>query len=179
MASLETKRLLLRRWLPQDLRPYARMCSDPDVMRWIGDGRTLSHHECAAAIRKFERDWAERGFGLFAVELKGSAEFIGFCGLSIPTFLPEIYPSVEIGWRFAAAVWGQGIGTEAAQASMTYAFDEAGLDEIVAIHQIGNDASERIMQKLGMHFDLETVDPNCGRRVNVYRKRREQHAPHV
>jgi len=173
MLTLETNRLLLRGWQPRDLRPYAQLCADPEVMRWIGSGRTLSRTESAAAIRKFERDWAERGFGLFAVELQSTGALIGACGLSIPTFLPEIYPSIEIGWRFARAVWGQGIATEAAQASMGYAFDEAGLEAIVAIHQIGNDASERIMHKLGMQFHLETVDHSCGRPVRVYRKSRE------
>ena len=104
---LSTERLVLRRWRPEDLGPYAEMCTDPEVMRWIGKGGVRTREECANAIAAFERAWDDRGFGLFAMELRASGRFIGFVGLSVPVFLPEILPSVEIGWRLAADQMGQ------------------------------------------------------------------------
>ena len=165
---LSTERLLLRRWRPEDLEPYAELCSDPVVMRWIGNGSVRTRKECATAISAFELAWDEHGFGLFALELPASGRLIGFVGLSVPHFLPEILPSVEIGWRLAADQWGKGLATEGARATLAFGFGQAGLDRIVSIHQVGNDASGRIMEKLGMRFERETIDPSCHRRVRVY-----------
>ena len=165
---LSTERLVLRRWRPDDLGPYAEMCADPDVMRWIGDGRVRTREECANAISAFERAWDDRGFGLFAMELRASGRLVGFVGLSVPAFLPEILPAVEIGWRLAADHWGKGLATEGARAALRFGFGHAGLTRIVSIHQVGNGASGRIMEKLGMRFEREAVDPSCGRPVRVW-----------
>jgi RimJ/RimL family protein N-acetyltransferase len=165
---LSTPRLLLRRWLPADLDPYAAMCADTEVMRWIGNGRVRTRDECTAAIPGFERLWNERGFGVLAMELKASGRMVGFVGFSIPKFLPEILPAVEIGWRLAADQWGQGLASEGARAMLTYGFDHVKFDRVVSIHQVGNDASGRIMEKLGMRLEREAVDATCGRPVRVY-----------
>jgi RimJ/RimL family protein N-acetyltransferase len=165
---LSTERLVLRRWRPEDLGPYAEMCTDPKVMRWIGNGGVRTREECAKAIAAFERAWDDRSFGLFAMELQASGRFIGFVGLSVPAFLPEILPSVEIGWRLAADQWGKGLATEGAHAALDFGFGRVGLTRIVSIHQVGNSASERIMEKLGMRFERETVDPSCSRPVRVW-----------
>jgi RimJ/RimL family protein N-acetyltransferase len=93
---------------------------------------------------------------------------IGFVGLSVPNFLPETLPSVEIGWRLAADQWGKGLATEGARAALHFGFGQVGLTRIVSIHQVGNGASGRIMEKLGMRFERDTVDPSCGRPVRVW-----------
>lgn len=165
---LNTQRLLLRRWQPSDLGPYAKLCADPEVMRWIGSGVTRSPDECAAAIDSFETLWEQQGFGLFAVEVVDSQQFIGFAGLAVPDFLPEVMPAVEIGWRLARHAWGQGYATEAARTVLDYGFSTCGLKRVVSIHQVGNEASGRVMQKIGMSLCLETTDPSCGRQVKVY-----------
>ena len=167
-TMLSTARLVLRRWNQEDLDPYAEICGDPQVLRWIGNGRLRTREECASAVAGFERAWEERGFGLFAIELKASGRLIGFVGFSLPEFLPEILPAVEIGWRLAGSTWGNGLATEGARAALAFGFGQAGLDRVVSIHQVGNDASGRIMEKLGMRFERETVDPSCGRPVRVY-----------
>ena len=159
---------MLRRWTQDELDLYAEMCTDTVVMRWIGSGRLRTRDECAKAISDFERAWDERGFGLFAMELKASGTLIGFVGLSLPEFLPEILPAVEIGWRLAGSQWGNGLATEGARAALAFGFDQARLDRVVSIHQVGNGASGRIMEKLGMRFERETVDPSCDRPVRVY-----------
>ena len=166
--TLLTERLVLRRWKDDDLGAYAAICADPEVMRWIGRGTILSPEACAEAIVGFERDWDEHGFGLFATELRASRRFLGFIGLSVPEFLPEVLPAVEIGWRLARDAWGQGLATEGARAALRFGLSELELGRIVSIHQVGNLASGRIMKKLEMRFERRTVDPTCGRPVHVY-----------
>ena len=121
------------------------------------------------ALRKVRHEpstltmWEEKGYGLFAVEL------LGFTGLAEPAFLAEIMPAVEVGWRFARQSWGNGFATEAARAALDCGLVKLGIPEIVSIHQVDNHASGRIVQKLGMRFDRDTLDQTCGRLVRVYR----------
>ena len=166
---LETDRLVLRRWEAGDFAPFAALCADPEVMRYISDGRTSDPETVRKMIDRFEQGWRERGYGLFAVALKSDGRFIGFTGLSIPTFLPEILPSVEIGWRFARAHWERGYASEAAARALDFAVQDCDLTNIVSIYQTPNTASKRIMEKLGMVLDRQTIDPSCGRAVEVYR----------
>jgi RimJ/RimL family protein N-acetyltransferase len=160
--------LVLRRWRSEDVHPYAALCSDLEVMRWIGDGRPSTFDQSQQAIERFERSWLQNGFGLFALEEKLSTELIGFVGLSIPTFLPEILPAVEIGWRLARHAWGKGFATEGARAALELGFRRPELDRIVSIHQLGNVASGRIMEKLGMRLERETVHPTHHTAIRVY-----------
>jgi RimJ/RimL family protein N-acetyltransferase len=166
---IETERLVLRRWdVAGDLDAYAAICGDPEVMRYIGDGSVATRDQCAEGLEQFEATWRERSFGLFAVERRDTCELIGNTGLAVPDFLPEILPAVEIGWRLGRAHWRQGFATEAARAALTFAWDPLGLDRVVSVHAVGNDASGHVMQKIGMHLDLETVHPKNGRAVRVY-----------
>jgi len=166
---VETDRLVLRRWdVDADLDAYAALCAESRGMRYIGDGTTRTHEESAAQLRSFEQTWTDRSFGLFATELKRTGELIGFVGLAIPDFLPEIMPSVEIGWRLGRAHWGNGYATEGARAALAYGFDRLDLDRIVSVHAVGNDPSGNVMQKIGMHLDRETVHPRTGGTVRVY-----------
>ena len=75
--SIKTTRLLLRRWQSTDIDPYAELCGDVEVMRWIGNGTTRDRDECVAAIERFEEFWEQNGFGLFAVELLENRELVG------------------------------------------------------------------------------------------------------
>ncbi len=169
LSELETPRLRFRAIGPDDVDRLLDLDSDPEVMRYIGSGDTRTREQAAAAILAFESVWEEKSYGLFAVELLGSNQLIGFTGLAEPAFLPEIMPAVEVGWRFTRQSWGNGYATEAARAVLDFGLVELGISEIVSIHQVGNDASARIMQKLGMRFDRETIDQTCGRLVRVYR----------
>ena len=168
-AELQTDRLLLRRWRETDIAGFARLCADPEVMKFIGNGETRTANQAERAVRTFEAEWESKGYGLFAVELRASGDFLGFAGLSTPDFLPEVMPAVEIGWPFDRTHWGNGYATEAATAALQFGRNVRGLGPIVSICQTGNDASRRIMQKLGMVFERRTVDPTCGRAVEVYR----------
>ncbi|CAM5664464.1 GNAT family N-acetyltransferase [Streptomyces tanashiensis] len=168
MTEILTPRLLLRRWSDDDLVPMAEINADPEVMRWIGDGSVRDLEQTAEAIERCEEEWDEEGFGLFAVELLGSGELIGFAGLSVPDFLPEVLPAVEIGWRLGRQFWGQGYASEAAHAVLEFALQDRGLDRVVAITHIGNRASENVIRKLGMTPERETDHPVFGVPLRVY-----------
>lgn len=168
MVTLETPRLILRRWREEDVAPMAAINADPEVMRWIRDGSVRDEHQTRSGVQAWESEWESQGFGLFAMEIRSTGEMAGFTGLSVPYFLPEVLPAVEVGWRLGRSHWGQGLATEAAAAVVRFGFEERGLERIVSIAQVGNDASERIMTKLGMQLVRETVNPTSGRRVRVY-----------
>ncbi|NEB91141.1 GNAT family N-acetyltransferase [Streptomyces bauhiniae] len=175
MVTLETPRLILRRWREEDIAPMAAVHADPVVMRWIRDGSVRDAEQTRRGVRAWESGWESEGFGLFAVEIRSTGELAGFTGLSVPGFLPEVLPAVEVGWRLGRSHWGQGLATEAATAAVRFGFEERGLERIVSIAQVGNDASERIMTKLGMRPVRETVHPTCGRRVRVFELRSDQY----
>jgi RimJ/RimL family protein N-acetyltransferase len=168
VISIRTARLVLRRWREDDVTPMSAINADPEVMRWIGDGSVLDEQQTKAAIEGWERQWNRHGFGLFALELPATGELIGFTGLAVPEFLPEVLPAVEIGWRLGRPFWGLGLATEAARAALRFGLIDCGQEQILSIAQVGNDASERIMGKLGMRLERETVHPACGRPVRVH-----------
>jgi RimJ/RimL family protein N-acetyltransferase len=147
----ETERLILRPWRDEDLAPFAALNADPRVMEHFPS--TLSGERSdhvAGLIRGFLE---EHGYGLWAVEVKGGAPFVGFVGLSIPAFEAAFTPCVEVGWRLAAEAWGRGYATEAARESLRVGFEELALDEIVSFTTPRNRASIRVMEKIGMRRD--------------------------
>jgi len=168
MTEIHTPRLVLRRWHDGDLAPMAEIHADPEVMRWIGDGSVRDLEQTAEAIERWEEEWDEEGFGLFAVELLASGELAGFTGLSVPEFLPEVLPAVEIGWRLGRQFWGQGYASEAASAVLEFAMEDRGLERVISIARVGNEASENVMRKLGMELERETTHPESGFPLRVH-----------
>src|ERR1700731_1645221 len=151
IARLETERLILREWRQADREPFARMNADPAVMEHFPAG--LSRTESDQGVDRIEQHFRERGFGLFAAELRRDGTFIGFIGLNVPRFVAHFTPWIEIGWRLAAEDWGQGLATEGARTCVHYGFETLALDEIVAFTVPGNAPSRRVMEKLGMTRD--------------------------
>ena len=103
------------------------------------------------------------------MELRDSGRLIGYVGLSEPHFLPEVMPTVEIGWRLDPMAWGRGLATEGARVALAEGFSNPELHEVVSIYQPENAASGRVMERLGMHFDRDTVHPTRGLALRVYR----------
>ena len=151
MAELVTQRLRLRQWRDDDLAPFAALNADPEVMRYFPAPLTREQSDqLAGRIRsKIER----QGWGLWAVEVAGGPPFIGFVGLSRPTFEAPFVPAVEIGWRLARMGWGHGYATEAAGAALGFGFEQLGLREIVSFTSTVNERSIRVMRRLGMSHD--------------------------
>ncbi|MFI9259750.1 GNAT family N-acetyltransferase [Streptomyces sioyaensis] len=168
MTEIRTPRLLLRRWHDDDLAPMADINADPRVMRWIDDGSVRDLDQTAEAIERWEEEWDEEGFGLFAIELLASGELAGFTGLSVPEFLPELGPAVAISWRLGSQFWGQGYGAEAAQATLEFALQDRGLDRVISISRVGDDASENVIRKLGMVLEREATHPVYGFPLRVH-----------
>ncbi|MFE0044210.1 GNAT family N-acetyltransferase [Streptomyces albireticuli] len=159
MTEIHTPRLLLRRWHEDDVPFMADINADPRVMRWVGDGSVADADTTAEAIERWEEEWDDEGFGIFAVELLGSGELIGCTGLSWAEFSPEELPDVAIGWRLGAQFWGQGYASEAAHATLEFALQDRGLDRVVAVIRTGDEASENVARKLGMAPERETTHP--------------------
>ena len=151
MDELRSERLLLRRWRASDLDPFAAMNADARVMEYFP--RMLTRDETAAAIAKVEEGFERRGFGFWAVEAVGQASFIGFVGISVPSFETHFTPCVEIGWRLGFEYWNYGYATEAARVALAAGFDQFGLSEIVAFTSTENRRSRRVMEKIGMTYD--------------------------
>ncbi|MFJ4467830.1 GNAT family N-acetyltransferase [Streptomyces sp. NPDC089424] len=168
MIEIRTPRLILRRWHDDDLVPLADINADPQVMRWVDDGSTRGLERTAQDIEDWEEEWDEEGFGLFAVELLASGELAGLTGLYVPAFLPEVLPAVAVGWRLGSQYWGQGYASEAAHATMEFALQDRGLDRVVSINRIGDEASENVARKLGMTLDHETTHPEHGFALHVH-----------
>lgn len=144
--TLETKRLILRHWKPEDLPEFAKMNADERVMEFFPS--TLSSDESDAFAKAFQQELTEKNYGLWAVEVKGGPSFIGFVGLHEQTFPAHFTPCIEIGWRLAHEHWGNGYAFEAAKEALRYAFEELKLPEIVSMTTVHNLRSRKLMEKL-------------------------------
>lgn len=118
--------------------------------------------ETITQIARFTQHIGNNGYGFFAVERKDNGEFIGFTGLSNPTFEAAFTPCVEIGWRLSRENWGYGFATGAAQACLKFGFEDLILDEIYSFTSVHNLRSEQVMKKIGMvkqgYFDHPLIE---------------------
>ncbi|HEY0113067.1 MAG TPA: GNAT family N-acetyltransferase [Allosphingosinicella sp.] len=174
---IETERLRLRDWTPDDAEPFIRHLNTPAVMRWLGGVRTEEEQRSIVSDR-FIRWQEERGFTFWVVERKADGELLGFCGLKIADDpASPVEGALEIGWRLREDAWGQGYAREAAAASLDYAFDDIGAERVVALTVEGNTLSWGLMQRLGMRRrqDLDYVGaPWAEGPVIVYEIGREE-----
>jgi RimJ/RimL family protein N-acetyltransferase len=168
---IETERLLLRGWQPSDEAPFAALNADPEVARYLSG--PLRRDESDELLARIRGHWQQHGFGLYAVEVKESGAFIGFVGLAIPSFLPDLLPAVEVGWRLARGHWGNGYATEGARASLRYGFEELELRQIVSIIDPRNTASVRVAERLEMTRGRDRIHPTSRLRLAVYAKNAE------
>jgi RimJ/RimL family protein N-acetyltransferase len=148
---LRTPRLLLREWRDEDREAFAAMSADPDVMALLPP---LADRAASDAwVDRRRQHQAEHGFSYWAVEIPGEAPFIGAIGLSWVSLAANSAPVVEVAWRLVRQYWSKGYATEAARAAIDDGFGRLGLDEIVAFTVPMNQASQRVMQRLGMTRD--------------------------
>jgi ribosomal-protein-alanine N-acetyltransferase len=115
--------------------------------------RTLTRRESDELVEKVEAGFEANGFGLWAVEVRATGEFVGFTGLDVPGFEAHFTPTVEVGWRLARSAWGNGYATEAARGALAFGFEEVGLKEIVSFTTPSNRRSRAVMERLGMSHD--------------------------
>jgi RimJ/RimL family protein N-acetyltransferase len=146
--TLNTPRLLLRPWRDEDLAPFAEMNADPRVMEFFP--KRLDRVESDLLVTRIRDHFDRHGFGLWAVEVPGVADFIGFVGLAIPRLEAHFTPCVEVGWRLAQEHWGRGYATEAARAALAFGFGDLALEEIVSFTAAVNLRSRAVMERIGM-----------------------------
>ena len=153
--ELETERLWLRRWRPDDLERLVALYSDPLVVRYINrEGGPLPHQVSVDTFESFVRQWEELGFGPWAVVEKASGRWIGELGLNE---LPD-WPGpdrIEVGWELDPSVWGRGLATEGGRAAVGYGFEVVGLERIISVTVPANAASRRVMDKCGLSYQGE------------------------
>jgi RimJ/RimL family protein N-acetyltransferase len=154
MIELRTPRLRLRPFTEADTPAHLALYQDPEVTRQLGGGPFLGDQIAARsrrAVDRFVRHWAEKGFGVFAVEDVATGRFLGQCGLNTVDELGEI----EVLYALERAAWGQGLATEAARTVLAYGFAEAGLARIIGVTRPEHARSRSVLEKLGMRYERD------------------------
>ena len=164
MNSLETERLILRAPTPEDAKALAPMYADPEVMRYVGDGRTLTRADTELSVRRMIERWNEDGFGLYTTLRQDDGTVIGRVGILIwnsetwePTTRAQASgpTEVEVGYTLGRDFWGQGYATEAAGAVRDFALNGLGAARVIALIIHGNTASENVARKLGLEHERD------------------------
>ncbi|MRI34892.1 GNAT family N-acetyltransferase [Endozoicomonas sp. OPT23] len=145
---IQTERLTLRGWRNSDSEALYRLNSDPEFVRYLGDGKPLSRDDSWRILAVLAGHWALKGFGLWAVELTETKEAIGRVGL----WEPHGWPAIELGWGISPEHWGKGYATETARASLKWAFDDLGLESVISIIHPDNHASKSVALRIGESF---------------------------
>lgn len=174
IPHLLTDRLILRAFTIADRQPFAAMNDDPEVMAFMS--RRLDRAASDLFLARILEHWAADGFGLWAMERRSDAAFLGFAGLSSPAFEAPFTPAIEVGWRLNRPAWGHGYATEAGAAALRFGFENLNLAEIVSFTAVGNARSRAVMERLAMtrdpgdDFDYPLVAPeHPARRQVLYR----------
>lgn len=161
---LETPRLILREFKIEDCQEIAPILANPRVMKFSSTG-ALSAAQTQEKIESFMASYAKYGFGKWAVILKETSSIIGYCGLAVEIL--DGQEIIEIGYRLDEPFWGKGFATEAASAALQHSFKNLKIAEIIGIVSPENVASVRVLKKLGMRCDRQTIFH--GFNVDIYR----------
>ncbi len=159
---LETDRLVLRMFGNDDLDAYYAICSDVEVMEFIGQGKGMSRLDTWRQIAVMLGHWQLRGYGSWVIEEKQSGKLVGRVGF----INPEGWPGLEIGWALSRSWWGFGYATEAARAALQYGFHTFGFSRVISLIHPENTRSIRVSERLGGVEDGETE--LLGMRVLIY-----------
>jgi len=150
----ETERLILRAIVPSDVDAMFELDSDPAVHKYLGGRPVKTKQQIEKIIEFVRKQYQENGIGRWAVIDKSSDQFIGWTGLKlVKETINNQSNYYDLGYRLIRKYWGKGLATESAIASLNFGFNEMNLKEIIAIAQIENKASNRVIQKLGFEFE--------------------------
>jgi RimJ/RimL family protein N-acetyltransferase len=158
MRILETERLIIRHLTQDDAKFILELLNEPAFIRNIADRGVRTIQDAQAYIQNGPVDsYAKNGFGLFTVELKEAGIPIGMCGL----IRRDVLPDVDLGYALLERYWNKGYAFEAAAAVLDYGYKTVGLKRIIAITAPYNDASAKVLEKIGFQFagiiDLPTL----------------------
>lgn len=136
-------RVLLRPFETADGPAAHAVYGDPEVMRYVGEGGPVSPEETAQMLADYRRHQREHGFAFWAVVDRRTGALIGDAGLEVTAH------DVELGYTLARAAWGRGLATEAAELCIAAAFGPLELPRLIALADVGNPASARVLEKVG------------------------------
>jgi RimJ/RimL family protein N-acetyltransferase len=170
---LTTERLVLRPFTLDDWSSLVPIHAEPSFW-WYPLRRGMTEEETRDFLERVIGRYESDGFGVEALEDRASGALIGWSGLAVPHFLPEILPAVEVGWRLAEACRGRGLATEAGAAAVAWGFTAGGLDRIVSIYEPENAASGRVMEHLGFTLGRTTSGTPRGETVHVMELSRQE-----
>jgi RimJ/RimL family protein N-acetyltransferase len=162
LTELTTDRLLLRQFKESDLDAHAAMCADPEVMRYVGEGHTMTRMEAWRNMAMILGHWQLRGYGTWAVEERATKEFVGRVGF----MYPDGWPGLELGGVIGRSHWGRGFATEAGKAALKYAFGKLERDHVISLIHPENEASISVAKRLGETLEGETE--LFGQKVLIY-----------
>jgi RimJ/RimL family protein N-acetyltransferase len=170
--ALETDRLVLRAPVLEHFEGVARLLADPGVAKTLSvSGRPRNRFEAWQSFTGQVGHWQLRGFGMFNVFERGTGEFVGRIG----PWHPEGWPGLEVGWSLLSSYWGRGYATEAAAASIDFAFRELGQEEVISLIASENAPSVAVALRCGERRIGETEVPILeGITADVYRVTREE-----
>lgn len=177
IPTILTDRLRLRAFVEDDLDAWAAICADPEVARFTS-GEPLDREAAWNGMALLNGHWLLRGYGLWALEeretgtgdaaARGSGEdrgtgtLVGRAGL----WYPPGWPGIEIGWALGSQYWGRGLATEAARATLDWAWRELELDHLISVIAPDNVRSIRVAEAIGERFERE--GEVRGRRARIY-----------
>ncbi len=149
----ETPRLILRRFTEADASLVLFLNSQHEVLKYLHERPLINEADAATIIRTVILPQYQNNLGRWAIHVKGTNEFIGWCGLK---YRPEIDEN-DLGYRLLPSAWGKGYATEAAKHTLEYGFNELQLAVITGRAHIENIASQKVLEKIGMQFIKEEV----------------------
>jgi RimJ/RimL family protein N-acetyltransferase len=162
---LRTARLQLRELAPRDAPFILVLLNEPSFIQNIGDRGVRSLADAHDYLVNGPiASYTRHGFGLYLVELAATEESIGICGI----LQREALPDPDLGFAFLPAYWGQGFAFEAAAAVRSYARSQLGVGRLLAITSPRNDASIRLLERLGFRFERMTRLENDGTELKVF-----------
>jgi RimJ/RimL family protein N-acetyltransferase len=172
IPTLKTERLVLRPFVADDLDELAAIHAEESFW-WYPLRGGMSKDDTRQFLERIVSRYESDGFGIEALIERAGGSLIGWAGLAVPHFLPEVLPAVEVGWRLSGAYWGKGLATEAGAAAVDFGFTTGGLDRIVSIYEPENVASGRVMDRLGFTRFLTTTGQR-GEELHVRELTQEQ-----
>lgn len=153
--KIETERLILREFRAEDCEQLAPIMADPKGMKFSRTGSVLSVLETQRKISGFIRSYQQHGFGKWAVISKAHHRLIGYCGIAVEQI--DHQDEKELGYRLDSEYWNQGLATEAATAVIQYGFETFKFPYLLGIVDRENQASIRVLEKLGMTYQKSTI----------------------
>jgi RimJ/RimL family protein N-acetyltransferase len=163
---IETERLILRQIDPdRDFEPWARAMADENTVRYLGT-KPMSRAESWRSMAMAIGHWAIRGYGFFSLEHRETGAWVGRVG----PWYPEGWPAPEVGWTIAPDHLRQGYATEAAVASVRYAFTTLGWSQVIHVIMEGNEASIAVARKIGSSLvgERQSLPPVTDQKVFIY-----------